>query len=827
MERVDGQAWAEPVGAGKRKKIKDAALLAMLTPSSVTGSSVQATNKARRDWLRNCRWLYANSLALLVDNSKSEQRQQIYADILGLGHISSTLNNLKEYRSELPKTHGLQKKVEDIANEIQVLEVRLSHSTSARQRVASRLHAILTTLPGAPSSSDNFTQNLQNAQFIVAKLVHSNTKSRNILLQLRENWNEYELIKQQQDKSRNALAQLTQASVKITEEHRVLAKKLSTIDATLAAAKLGMDWAKKNTDVLEGWIQFTNNPIIRTSFPTGQMSFQDFSERFTEYDWSDDRQQHWRESLKYLISISIKLLNAVKTKSDLVGNPVFPPVDLVQKIGSASAAAQTRITAQTEFDAVSNVLNRLRALGRDALHTFKSSHCPLCDHDWQSGDALAEQLSSNDLSPELQAVSRKLADAQREEKNCLATLEAANLQKASFDAYSSRVQAVINELQAIEDKTSYLKIMRRAEFLEGDIQHFPQLLSRLQAVTRAKELALTVHAVEKFLNIATDHDASVAVANALKNLKLYCDHFQHQHDSENENRLHTVRLLSEKLENMQAKAHESHLINASIAAASQTVDRFHEQWQKVCGSQPISKELHAMTQAKVDTELKVAENIHTELQEFQLFLSVDADSERLASLTRQGHALDKKLTEGNTRIHIADQAISRYSEYVRDETVSSLAPLLEPATELFSRMHANEVYQQLSVSVEDLNWHVLADDHDLPLEAQEKLSQGQRQDLALSLYLARAKNTGGSFLLDEPIAHLDDLNRVAMLDIFRLVATSIPHVNIILTTASDSLARHMTQKFSSITDRGLLNTIYLEGNPRLGVKATVTGNVAM
>lgn len=156
--------------------------------------------------------------------------------------------------------------------------------------------------------------------------------------------------------------------------------------------------------------------------------------------------------------------------------------------------------------------------------------------------------------------------------------------------------------------------------------------------------------------------------------------------------------------------------------------------------------------------------------------------------------------------------------------MARLCGILTPATELFSRMHANEVYHQLSVSGDDLNWMVLAEGHETPLEAEEKLSQGQRQDLALSLYLARAKNTGGSFLLDEPIAHLDDLNRVAMLDIFRLVATSMPNMNLILTTASDSLARHLAQKFSSLPDEHLLNTIYLEGNPRTGVKATVTRN---
>jgi len=202
----------------------------------------------------------------------------------------------------------------------------------------------------------------------------------------------------------------------------------------------------------------------------------------------------------------------------------------------------------------------------------------------------------------------------------------------------------------------------------------------------------------------------------------------------------------------------------------------------------------------------------------------DADTGQLIKLRSEKSVVAEKLRTGQSHILVADNAITKYGDHVRNATVASLAPLLVPATELFSRMHANEVYHQLSVSGNDLNWMVLAEGHETPLEAEEKLSQGQRQDLALSLYLARAKNTGGSFLLDEPIAHLDDLNRVAMLDIFRLAATSMPNMNLILTTASDSLARHLAQKFSSLPDQHLLNTIYLEGNPRTGVKATVTRN---
>ena len=166
---------------------------------------------------------------------------------------------------------------------------------------------------------------------------------------------------------------------------------------------------------------------------------------------------------------------------------------------------------------------------------------------------------------------------------------------------------------------------------------------------------------------------------------------------------------------------------------------------------------------------------------------------------------------------------------MREETKESLSPLLSPASEFFSRMHANEVYRKLSVSDggDALKWTVFADGFNNALDAEEKFSQGQRQDLALSLYLAKACSTGGSFFLDEPIAHLDDLNRVAMLDIFRLLATSKSDLNLVLTTASDGLARHLIQKFSGIKDQHLLNIIHLDGNPRSGVKVTVRKNISV
>jgi DNA repair protein SbcC/Rad50 len=71
------------------------------------------------------------------------------------------------------------------------------------------------------------------------------------------------------------------------------------------------------------------------------------------------------------------------------------------------------------------------------------------------------------------------------------------------------------------------------------------------------------------------------------------------------------------------------------------------------------------------------------------------------------------------------------------------------------------------------------------------------------------------------LAHLDDLNRVALLDVFRAIALEeTPNLSFVLTTASRPVARHFVEKFALAggADKPLLNYIELEGNPRVGVR---------
>ena len=110
-------------------------------------------------------------------------------------------------------------------------------------------------------------------------------------------------------------------------------------------------------------------------------------------------------------------------------------------------------------------------------------------------------------------------------------------------------------------------------------------------------------------------------------------------------------------------------------------------------------------------------------------------------------------------------------------------------------------------------------------DPQTEFSKGQRQDLAIAIFLARVYGLGGTYFLDEPMMHLDDINRVALLDVLRAIAIECQaQMNLVITTANRNFARHMIEKFSRVRSSKtrdenvpMLRVIELVGNARTGV----------
>ena len=100
------------------------------------------------------------------------------------------------------------------------------------------------------------------------------------------------------------------------------------------------------------------------------------------------------------------------------------------------------------------------------------------------------------------------------------------------------------------------------------------------------------------------------------------------------------------------------------------------------------------------------------------------------------------------------------------------------------------------------------------------------EDLALAIFLSRARELGGTFFIDEPLLNLDDLNRIAVLDVLRTIV--IEHrsdpIRLVVTTANHSLVRHCKEKFALVEgseDEPSLRTYRLFGDPQSGVSAVI------
>lgn len=828
LTRTNSSLWMAQEGE-KKKKINDELLLEMLTPPSISGKSTIALRKAKRGWLRNSRWLYSNSLALLIDNNKADERQQIFADILGFGHLTSTLRDLRDYRKALPNTKGLADNVARVSAEIETLKTSLAISSPAQDMALSNLDAIFIALP--PAAEGSISERLGAAKLRVKSLSQKQQRQVAVLNTLYEQWSQYHNSLQQIGTLRQSVNVLAQEQKQASEDQAVRASELSEAQQKVSDAERSLKWADDSLQTLQGWLSATMAQGVGEYFQEGDLSQADLTARFAELGWSSDRQEQWKEATASLSANFQKIMDLERQKKDLMANPVAPAIDYDEKVRLVDAAKNVRIRAEADFDAFSNILGKLKVMGSEVAHTHDDAHCPLCNYNWGSTDKLRLEISSNMdvLAPALEAAANALAQARQQEQEAFTVLALATSRKSAYESYLARLSSVGQELQSFAAMTKYFEIMGVEDFSEMHVAGLVNLNSRVSSAIQLSRVFAKLAEVEKFFGITPANGASTRVSTSVERFGSYKKHFQDQFDQYEPARARLVLVVQGLSQAVQAKANQIAGLNASIAAAVGVTSGFDSLWRELFDDQPVLTQSYELMRQQVSQRGSEIATYSSMLDECEAVVSVDTDSAKLKELEQELFELTSKLKIGTGYIAGADLAIEQYGLHVKDFTASSLKPLLSPAAELFSRMHANEVYKGLGVSEgEDaLKWTVFAEGHEPALDAEGKLSQGQRQDLALSLYLARARNTGGSFFLDEPIAHLDDLNRVAMLDIFRLVATSMPSMNLILTTASDSLARHMAQKFASITDRHLLNMIHLEGNPRTGVKMTVQRNAVL
>jgi len=173
-------------------------------------------------------------------------------------------------------------------------------------------------------------------------------------------------------------------------------------------------------------------------------------------------------------------------------------------------------------------------------------------------------------------------------------------------------------------------------------------------------------------------------------------------------------------------------------------------------------------------------------------------SSKISTIVEQIEQLNRQL-EGNLEKAENYQVAKETLEQLRNEcslehaTQESLSAISSQINEIFSRIHAPNEYEYVGQGEALLQTSASHEKRTL-----EQISTGQRAAFALSVFLSMNRNASKAppvLLIDDPIAHIDDLNALSFLDYLRDLAVN-SNRQIFFATADTRIAALFARKFS-------------------------------
>jgi exonuclease SbcC len=177
-------------------------------------------------------------------------------------------------------------------------------------------------------------------------------------------------------------------------------------------------------------------------------------------------------------------------------------------------------------------------------------------------------------------------------------------------------------------------------------------------------------------------------------------------------------------------------------------------------------------------------------------------SRNISTLTLRTKELGDQLTLASSQVE-SYQAAKNALELLLKEcsleraTQESLNAISSQINDIFSRIHAPNEYEYVGEGETFLQTSVTHEKRTL-----EQVSTGQRAAFALSVFLAMNRSATSAppvILIDDPIAHIDDLNALSFLDYLRDLAVNSKR-QIFFATADTRIASLFTRKFGFLGD---------------------------
>lgn len=831
-----------------RKTIGPHDLLSFLAPSAASQEAhhLRAINLRQR-WLRGTRFLSAETLAALVDSNDEtiERRTQVFADLLGIRHLLDAEKLCDQFVSDLSaRERSLAQTITGQDAEVAALRAGLERDAD---RVASGTVSALTEVEAAEAKLGTLVDPLAADEASVAgriEAVSAEQGRRKHLVDLRVSsveavaaeWATRIEIEQKLASLEATERQLGEQLAAIETQGRLTAD--AVIDATSRQAQqseqartlmAARDSLSRLIVNLSGALPNALSPVPSTLGALAQT--------LPESAWTVDEQARRRAELHGAVRgfesdpDEVRRVELLRAQLDALA-PLLTSEEALAVLRTEAANLEAiAIEARGRLEATSDPLARLQAAARDLLthtHDGDPSACPVCSHDWGTASLLRGAITATlDSLPELarfaQSASTSAAQAARIaqarwEEAVLRNAQAARLRgeiqaletgiaqrRQDLERLGASISAPVPTLQAAGRRLA-------AAIALGDLlrerDRFAPLLPGTPSPLLANDAPVS--------GLLEQFGAAIAARDQVIQYQLSTTVRDLQERSATRDRLRGEHALTQQ---------QLRDCRAQLADLRPELVRLRALWEQAAPGRPWTQGALAEARQEVSAELKALAEAAAHAAAAQAAWSVEVRRLRLAELNDAVGPQRRRLEHMGLRIAAAKRAKATFHETYNDVSKRQIDDLSRVVNPLFARMHANRVFDKIKLgqTEEPLRW--LADAGSQEMDPGKDFSQGQRQDLALALFLGRARSLGGTFFLDEPVTHLDDLNRVGLLDIFRAtVMESSAVVNLVITTASKALARHLIEKFAYVgrveTPEGQahpLRVLELDGNGRTGV----------
>lgn len=828
-------------------------LLSLLAPAAAADEAHPLTAiNLRQRWLKGTRFLSAEALAALVDSDAEtiERRTQVFADLLGIRHLLDAERQCERYAGELAtRLRTLTQLTTQQTSEVDAIEQGLARHTATGTSLSARAEAEAATAllddkeldELAPDGS--FDDRLQSLTVVHQRQRHRLDTRVASALKVESLWSSRVQLEQSVTEAAALEASLVQTLLEIEQQGQAAAADIATKSAERDTASASAKALAEGHDRLAHAVANLRIVIDRTSateFASTTLAV--LRAQLDESRWTASAREERRQAL---LALQADLSQAANDDQEIRGvdadlarrSRSLPTDDAVVELRRAAADASSRASdARTLLDATAAPVERLRAAANDLLthdHGGDVSTCPACAHDWGTADrlrtALAEALANAPAVTEtLRANASAAASSAQAARQALADATALRAQVTTLEQQRSQLQRRIDTRRHSMERVG----------LDGGDPPAAAIATALSRLDIAEALGFLLDAAQTLTALEDPSAPFIALDIALPALLDQLNSAVAARDQVIQLQLAKLTKAIEEATRARDQLRASHSANSERLRECRAVLRekgselagLQKAWNEAAPDVAWSDQALGTLKSTLQTLSDTLTRVDSHIASARAAWSVEARKTRLADLRTELQPKLERQKRLQDRLEAARRARAVFQDAYAKISRKQVEDLSRVVNPLFARMHANRVFDRINLGEDADFLHWLADAGDEQLDPGKDFSQGQRQDLALALFLARARSLGGTFFLDEPVVHLDDLNRVGLLDILRAtVLEGSQTLNLVITTSSRALARHLIEKFAGIGAVGTpfgdihpLKVIELDGNGRSEVKLTTS-----